>query len=97
LIAGSVVDQRHRVLVDLALQVLREVVDANSTPKDTMAVRLALRLLLPHCPERWPLTGFWDGMTGTHEIGRQQTMTASLNGIMRQLEKSGWRGPRKAG
>jgi hypothetical protein len=90
------VDQRQRVLVDLAVQLLREAVEANRTPKSTTAVRLALRVLLPHCPERWPLAGFWDGMNGSHEIGRQQTMTASLNGILCQLEKSGWRPSPKA-
>lgn len=79
LIAGNVVDQRQRVLIDLAVELLREAVDANRTPKSTTAVRLALRVLLPHCPERWLLAGFWDGMNRSHGIGRQQTITASFN------------------
>jgi len=45
--------------------------------------------LLPHCPEAWPLTQFWTGINGTHEIGRAQTVTASLNGFKAQLRRSG--------
>jgi hypothetical protein len=35
------------------------------------------------------LTQFWTGINGTHEIGRAQTVTASLNGIKAQLRQSG--------
>ena len=83
--------------IDLAVTVLREMVEAK--PQDqqpSTAIRLALRVLWPHCPETWPLTQFWDGLNGTHEIGRSQTITAALNGIMRQLEASGaWRRPKE--
>lgn len=56
---------------------------------DTQAVRLALRCLLPHCPERWPLTTFWESAAQDNEIGRAQGVTAAFNGIIRQLRKSG--------
>lgn len=76
-------------LVALAVQVLAE---AEASPakeqRPSTAIRLALRVLLPHCPEKWPLTQFWDGISGTHEIGRAQTVTASFNGIKVQLRRS---------
>ena len=77
--------------IDLALEVLRETMALRKPPQSLTSVRLALRVLLPHCPERWPLTSFWSGVENEHEIGRAQTMTASFNGIMLQLEKRGWR------
>lgn len=80
----------ERYIVDLAVTVLREVAEAPAKEqRPSTAIRLALRVLLPHCPERWPLTQFWDGINGTHEIGRAQTVTASFNGIVHQLERSG--------
>ena len=80
----------ERYIVDLAVTVLREVVDAPAKEqRPSTAIRLALRVLLPHCPERWPLTQFWTGINGTHEIGRAQTVTASFNGIVHQLERAG--------
>ncbi len=84
----------ERYIVDLAVTVLREVEESPAKQqRPSTAVRLALRVLLPHCPERWPLTQFWDGINGTHEIGRAQTVTASLNGIKAQLRRSGaWKG-----
>jgi hypothetical protein len=82
----------ERYIVDLAVTVLREVADAPAKEqRPSTAIRLALRALLPHCPERWPLTQFWDGINGTHEIGRARTVTASFNGIVHQLERSGAR------
>jgi hypothetical protein len=81
---------RERVVIDLALQVLQEAIDAGKgATGNTTATRLALRVLLPHCPEKWPLSNFWDSSGQDNEIGRQQGMTAAFNGIMRQLEKSG--------
>ena len=80
----------ERFMVALAVQVLGEAEAARAEDqRPSMAIRLALRVLLPHCPEQWPLTQFWDGINGTHEIGRAQTLTASLNGIKAQLGKSG--------
>lgn len=50
-----------RTTIALAVQILRAAVDASGDTKaDTIPVRLALRVLLPHCPERWPLSNFWD-------------------------------------
>jgi hypothetical protein len=56
---------------------------------DGIEVRLALRCLLPHCPERWPLELFWDAAQQTNEIGRSQGVTAAFNGIVRQLRRAG--------
>ena len=82
---------REQTVIDLALKVLEEVSLLKKAPDSLMSVRLALRVLLPHCPEKWPLEGFWDGVNNAHEIGRAQTMTASLNGIRLQLGRRGWK------
>jgi hypothetical protein len=79
-----------RITVDLAVQTLRSMLDQISAGRvDTVAVRLALRCLWPHCPERWPLVIFWEGAREEHEIGRSQTVTASFNGIVWQLRRFG--------
>jgi hypothetical protein len=85
--------RQERITVELAVQVLRAaMVSGAKIAPDDAAIRLALRCLMPHCPERWPLVQFWDGGRGTHEIGRSQSMTASFNGIIHQLRRSGaWR------
>ncbi|WP_277969330.1 hypothetical protein [Sphingomonas echinoides] len=81
--------RRQRITIDLAVQILRAAVAASPEQRvDTIAVRLALRVLMPHCPERWPLVAFWDGSSGDNEIGRFQSTNAALNGIMRQLQSS---------
>ena len=56
---------------------------------DTIEVRLALRCLLHHCPDRWPLDLFWDAAKGDNDIGRAQGCTAAFNGIVRQLRLAG--------
>lgn len=56
---------------------------------DALEVRLALRCLLPHCPERWPLVLFWDSAGQENAIGRAQGTTAAFNGIVRQLRLAG--------
>jgi hypothetical protein len=56
---------------------------------DTVPFRLALRFLWVHCPERCPLITFWEGAMQENEIGRSQSVTASFNGIVRQLRQSG--------
>ena len=56
---------------------------------DVVEVRLALRCLLAHCPERWPLELFWDAAAQDNEIGRAQGTTAAFNGIVRQLCAAG--------
>ena len=82
---------RHlRIMVDLAVQILREAVRICGEQRvDAVPVRLALRCLLPHCPERWPLVMFWDSAAQENDIGRAQGVTAAFNGILRQLGKSG--------
>ncbi len=52
-------------------------------------MRLALRCLLPHCAERWPLELFWDLAAQENEIERAQETTAAFNGINRQLRLAG--------
>nr|WP_243848479.1 hypothetical protein [Sphingomonas insulae] len=56
---------------------------------DGVEVRLALRCLLPHCLERWPLELYWDAAAQENEIGRAQGVTAAFNGIVRQLRRAG--------
>ena len=56
---------------------------------DVVEIRLALRCLLPHCPERWPLELYWDAAAQENEIGRAQGVTAAFNGIVRQLRRAG--------
>jgi hypothetical protein len=69
-----------------ALTTLQAALDAPADqPAATAEVRNALALLLPLCPERWPLDGFWEAAHGTHAIGRFQSMNASLNGIHHQM------------
>jgi len=58
---------------------------AGAYPK-CRAIRFALRCLIAHCPERWPLDMFWNSAGTDHDIGRAQGCTAALNGIIRQLE-----------
>lgn len=84
--------KHQRIVIDLAVAVLRDAMDRSNREKvDTLAVRLALRCLLPHCPERWPLTMFWEAAGVDHDIGRGQSITASFNGITRQLSLAGVR------
>ncbi|MBI0475007.1 hypothetical protein D9601_06485 [Sphingomonas sp. MA1305] len=82
--------RQQRITIDLAVKILRQAMTATrATDVEPEPVRLALRCLMPHCPERWPLLQFWEGWLGTHEIGRAQSMTAAFNGIIRQLRRSG--------
>jgi hypothetical protein len=82
---------RHqRVIIELATRILRAAMTRASNSKvDTIEVRLALRCLLHHCPDRWPLEMFWDAAATENPIGRAQGCTAGFNGIMRQLRLSG--------
>ena len=82
--------RQQRITVELSVQILRAAMASGDRIDPTAApIRLALRCLWPHCPERWPLVQFWEGGQGTHDIGRSQSMTASFNGIVRQLRRSG--------
>jgi hypothetical protein len=56
---------------------------------DVPEIRLALRCLLPHCPEKWPLTMFWGAAGQQNDIGPAQGVTAAFNGIVRQLRRAG--------
>jgi len=82
-----------RTTIDVAVQVLRAAVDSSRTEKvDTLPVRLALRVLLPHCPERWPLVNLWEFSSSDDPIFRGQNVSAAFNAIVLQLAKSGaWR------
>ena len=81
---------RHqRIVIDLALSVLRSAMQRAGTVRvDTIEVRLALRCLLHHCPERWPLANFWDSGQQPNDLARAQGVTAAFNGICRQLRKA---------
>jgi hypothetical protein len=82
------VSRHQRVVIDLSLRILRGALTRANTGKvDTIEVRLALRCLLHHCPERWPLELFWDAAGVDHDIGRAQGTTAAFNGIVRQLRR----------
>ena len=82
--------RQQRITVELSVQILRRAMASGDRIDPASApIRLALRCLWPYCPERWPLVQFWEGGQGTHDIGRSQSMTASFNGIIRQLRRSG--------
>lgn len=73
-------------MIDLSLRILRAAVARSGRDKvDSIEVRLALRCLIAHCPERWPLDMFWNSAATDHDIGRAQGCTAAFNGIVRQL------------
>ena len=77
-------------MIWLSLQVLRAAMQRSvDGPVQTFDVRLALRCLLPHCPDRWPLLSFWDAAGATNDIGRAQGCTAGFNAIVRQLRLAG--------
>ena len=82
---------RHqRVIIALSVRILRSGVTRCSEVRiDGVEVRLALRCLLPHCPERWPLELYWDAAKQENDIGRAQGVTAAFNGIVRQLRRAG--------
>jgi hypothetical protein len=82
--------RQQRITVDLAVQILRSASARSGEERvDTVPVRLALRTLWHHCPERWPLVTFWESAGQANEIGRAQGTTAAFNGIVRQLRRVG--------
>lgn len=84
------VSRHQRIVIDLAIRILRTAMARSTSDKvNTIEVRLALRCLLPHCPERWPLEMFWDAAATDNAIGRAQGCTAGFNGIVRQLRIAG--------
>jgi hypothetical protein len=74
------IDEAMAILEAATIRARRETV---RTPE----IKAALRALLPHCRERWPLDQYWAGVGGTggSEFGRYQHLNASLNGIALQL------------
>jgi hypothetical protein len=82
--------RHHQVIIDLSISILRHAMTlAGEGRMDTIEVRLALRCLLHHCPDRWPLELFWDAAKGENAIGRAQGATAAFNAIVRQLRLAG--------
>jgi len=82
--------KHHRVVIALSVHILRSGVSRSAESRvDGVEVRLALRCLVQHCPERWPLDLYWDAASQENEIGRAQGVTAAYNGIVRQLRKAG--------
>jgi hypothetical protein len=82
--------RHHQVIIDLSIRILRHAMTrAGDGLVDTIEVRLALRCLLHHCPDRWPLELFWDAAKGENAIGRAQGATAAFNAIVRQLRLAG--------
>lgn len=82
--------KHQRVVIALSVHILRAGVTRSADNKvDGIEVRLALRCLLPHCPERWPLELYWDAAGQENDIGRAQGVTAAFNGIVRQLRRAG--------
>jgi hypothetical protein len=76
--------------IGIAVQVLRTAVEASGKAKvDTVPVRLALRVLLPHCPECWPLVNLWEAAGYDEPIFRGQNVSAAFNAILLQLGNSG--------
>ena len=86
----SYLPRHQRVVIALSVHILRTGVTRCSDVRvDVPEIRLALRCLLPHCREKWPLTLFWDAAAQDNEIGRAQGVTAAFNGIIRQLRQAG--------
>ena len=82
--------KHQRFVIALSVHILRAGVSRSSDVRvDGVEVRLALRCLLQHCPERWPLELYWDAAKQDNEIGRAQDVTAAFNGIVRQLRRAG--------
>jgi hypothetical protein len=75
--AGS--PRHQRIVIDLAVLVLRAaMVRSGQAAVNTIEVRLALRCLLHHCPDRWPLELFWDAAKATTTlVGRKDAQRPS--------------------
>ena len=74
--------RHHRIVIELALRILRAAMAGSREGRvDTIEVRLALRCLLHHCPERWQLALFWDAAAQENDIGRAQGCAAAFNAL----------------
>ncbi|GGB15256.1 hypothetical protein GCM10011380_00870 [Sphingomonas metalli] len=83
-------DRRERIKVELAVAVLRQAIGRDEPAAvRSEAIRLALRVLWPHCRERWPLVTFWESGQQDNDIGRTQGVTAAFNAIVRQVRATG--------
>ena len=86
----STLPKHQRVVIALSVHILRSGVSRCAEMRvDVAEVRLALRCLMQHCPERWPLVLYWDAASQPNDIGRAQGVTAAFNGIVRQLRRAG--------
>lgn len=86
----AAVSRHQRIVIDLAIRILRGAMTRSGSGRvDTIEVRLALRCLMHHCPDRWPLAMFWEAAATDNDIGRAQGCTAGFNGIVRQLRIAG--------
>lgn len=80
----------ERVVINLSLKVREEALEMTKhSVVTTTPVRLALRTLMPHVAQRWPLEQFWSGAEAENPIGRFQSCNAALNGIRLQLKAKG--------
>jgi hypothetical protein len=78
--------KHDRIVIDLALQILDEATTkAAHGAVDTQPVRLALRCLLPHVGERWPLISYWSAAAQPVQATRVEGCKAAMRGIERQL------------
>jgi hypothetical protein len=78
--------KHDRIVIDLALQILDEATTkAAHSVVDTQPVRLALRCLLPHVTERWPLVSYWSAASQPDTTIRVAGCRAAMAGIELQL------------
>lgn len=74
--------KHQRVLTDLCLQVLHEAVGLPGHTEGQMAaVRLALRCLMPSCPDTSLLTRYWTALTAEVDIGRDHGLSSALEAL----------------
>ena len=74
----------------LAVSVLRSALAIGEDgPRQTDAVRLALRVLLPHCPRRGVLVDYWTAAGLADPAARAGGMGAAFHAIIRQLRATG--------
>ena len=67
----STLPKHQRVVIALSVHILRSGVSRCAEMRvDVAEVRLALRCLMQHCPERWPLVLYWDAASQPNDIGR---------------------------
>jgi hypothetical protein len=82
--------KHDRVVIELALEILWQASENSPAAKqDTVSVRLALRALLPHCPQQSALSDFWRGAGQERDGYRAAELTRCFNGVVLELEKSG--------